>query len=137
MNNIGLYTNNVKIAPQPNSHRTATLPFSNRIDARNKVKKQAARRQNTFIPRSIVFLALIMVTFACCLVLNGRSRSKMYTEQYKESMLHREINQIQNDNTAIADEINRLQNDPATIERVIRERLKMIRPNEKILVHAR
>ena len=78
----------------------------------------------------------MLLTFAACLALNFKSHAEMREEQQKLNQITGEIEQLRNANSAISDELYKLQNDSATIERNARQRLSMMRANEKILVSA-
>ena len=108
-----------------------------RAEAREQIAKRAAARRNKFIPNWIIFVFVVAITFALCVILNVKTRSEMQKELLDQQQLHTEIEQLQNFNSALADEVRRLQSDPATIERAARERLGMVGKNEQVLVLAR
>ena len=107
-----------------------------RVEAREQVHNRALNSQNNIFSRWMIFTVMLTVTFAFCAVLNMRSLSEMHLEQQKQNVLNIEVKQIQEANTALAEEIKNLRNDPATIERAARQRLNMVRANERILVPA-
>ncbi|MDQ4123601.1 MAG: septum formation initiator family protein [Acidobacteriota bacterium] len=116
--------------------RKTPVYLPGRAEAREKIARRAAARKNKFIPNWIIFVFVVAITFALCVILNVKTRSEMQTELQQQQLLHSEIEQLQNLNSAIADEVRRLQSDPTTIEREARKRLKMARPDEKVLVLA-
>ena len=116
--------------------RTVPVYAASRVEAREQVQNRAINRQNSNFSRWMIFVALLTVTFAFCAVSNVRSLSEMQIEQQRQSVLSIEVKQIQETNTALAEEIKNLRNDPATIERAARQRLNMVRANERILVPA-
>lgn len=119
-------------APQ----RKTPVYLPGRAEARERIAKRAAARRNKIIPNWIIFVFIVAITFALCVILNVKIRSEMQTELQQQQQLHTEIEQLQNFNSALADEVRRLQSDPATIERAARERLNMGRPDEKVLILA-
>ncbi len=116
--------------------RTLPVYAPGRVEAREQIRSRAISRQNNYFSRWTIFMVLIIVTFAFCTVLNVKSLSKMQLEQQKQNALSGEVKSIQEANTALVEEINNLRNDPATIERHARQRLNMVRANERILVPA-
>ena len=108
-----------------------------RAEARERIAKRAAARRNKIIPNWIIFVLVVAITFALCVILNFKTRSEMQNELQQQQQLHTEIEQLQSFNSALADEVRRLQSDPATIERAARERLGMVGAGEKVLVLAR
>ena len=119
------------------SQRKTPVYLPGRAEARERIAKRAAARKNNFIPRWIIFVFVVALTFTLCVILNVKTRSEMQLEQEQQRSLQSEIEQLQNSNSALADEVRRLQSDPATIEREARNRLNMGRPNEQVLVLAR
>lgn len=116
--------------------RKTPVYLPGRAEARERIAKRAAARRNKIIPNWIIFVFIVAITFALCVILNVKIRSEMQTELQQQQQLHTEIEQLQNFNSALADEVRRLQSDPATIERAARERLNMGRPDEKVLILA-
>ena len=116
--------------------RTVPVYAPGRIEAREQVRRRAIKIQNGYFSRWMIFTVLLTMTFAFCTVLNVRSFSEMRLEQQKQSVLNIEVKQMQEANTALAEEIKNLKSDPATIERLARQRLNMVRANERILVPA-
>ncbi|MEP6924945.1 MAG: septum formation initiator family protein [Pyrinomonadaceae bacterium] len=125
----------IRIITQQIAPRTMPVYAPGRVEARERVRARALNPQNSSVPRWMIFTALVLITFAFCVVLNVRSRSEMRLEQQQNGILNGEIKQLQEANTALAEEIHNLQTDPATIERAARQRLYMVRANEqRILV---
>lgn len=119
------------------SQRKTPVYLPGRAEARERVARRAAARKNNLIPTWIIFVLIVALTFALCAILNVKIRSEMHEEQHQQRLLQSEIEQLQINNSALADEVHRLQSDPATIERAARERLNMVAPGERVLVSAR
>lgn len=132
--NFSVYSD--KLISQKISARTIPIYAPGRTEAREKVRARAratAGRTGN-IPRWMIFAGLVLITFAFCVILNVRANAEMLLEQQRGGVLNNEIRQLQKDNASLAEEINSLQTDPATIERAARQRLNMVRANEKILI---
>lgn len=119
------------------SQRKTPVYLPGRAEARERIARRAAARKNNFIPTWIIFVSVVALTFGLCAILNVKIRSEMHEELQQQRLLQSEIEQLQINNSALADEVHRLQSDPATIERAARERLNMVTPGERVLVSAR
>jgi cell division protein FtsB len=131
-----LGTFDVKTISQQIVPRTLPVYAPGRVEAREQVHSRAISRQNNNFSRGMIFMVLVIITFTFCAALNIKSHSEMHLEQQKQGVLNAEVQQMQEANMALAEEINNLRNDPATIERAARQRLNMVRANERILVPA-
>jgi cell division protein FtsL len=112
--------------------RKTPVYLPGRAEMRERLARRAARRQQNFLPTWLIFIFVVAFTFIMCVIVNVQTRSELQMEMLEQQQLHTEIEQLQNDNSALANEIHRLQSDPATIERAARERLNMARPTERI-----
>jgi cell division protein FtsB len=52
----------------------------------------------------------------------------------KRDQVNSEVDALTNENEQLKKEIDQLRHDPATIERIAREQLRLVKPNEIILV---
>ncbi len=129
-------TYRLKTISQQIAPRAVPVYAPGRVEAREQAHSRAINRQNSNSSRWMIFAALLVITFVFCALLNIRSLSEMQLEQQRQNVLSVEVKQIQDANTALADEIKNLRSDPATIERAARQRLNMVRANERILVPA-
>lgn len=125
-----------KLISQQVAPRSLPVFAPGRVEARARVRARANNYRNENIPRWMVFTALVLITFAFCVILNVRANSEVHLEQQRSGVLNAEIKFLREANTSLAEEINNLQTDPASIERAARQRLKMVRANERILVPA-
>jgi cell division protein FtsB len=107
------------------------------VEARERVRNRAIRQQKMHLSKWLFFIALVVLTFMFCATLNLRMQAEAHEELEQQSALRVEIEQLQNANSTISNELNQLQNDSATIERAARQRLNMVRMNERIIVPAR
>ena len=123
--------------PIGTSTRKTPVYLPGRAEVREQIARRAAARKKSFVPVWIIFTFIVAFTFAFCAILNVKTRSEMHEELQQQQLLHAEIEQLQNNNSALADKVRRLQSDTATIERAARQRLNMVRANEKIVVPVR
>lgn len=126
-----------KLTSQQVMPRSTPAYKQNRVDARAQLKTRVLRQQRSILSRWIFFVALVALTFMFCAMLNLKMQTEVHQELNEQSVLRSEIEQLQNSNFAISKELNQLQNDSATIERAARQRLNMVRSNERVIVPAR
>ena len=62
----------------------------------------------------------------------SRKKSRTYEEQVKE--LKAEIVDLRKEADTLRDRVRKLESDPATLEKIARDRLKMIAPGEEIIL---
>ena len=134
MNNFNSYSLNEKIVSQQVVRRAVPVYVPNRVEARQRVHERALQKQTSVIPRWLLFLLVILLTFVFCITLNVKSRLKIDIEERQQNLLRAQIEQLQNGNADLAEEIKSLQNNPASIERAARQRLNMVRANERVIV---
>lgn len=137
MSKINSYSLSGRIGSQTVAPRAVPVYAPSRVEARERIRVRAERRQTTLIPRWFVFLMLVALTFSFCVALNVKTNVKMNGEIEQQTVLQSEIEKLQNGNQALAEEVSSLQKDRATIERYARQRLGMILPSERILVPGR
>jgi cell division protein FtsB len=88
------------------------------------------RRRGGVIPSWVVFGMILLATFAVCVTVNLRTRTKVQiaTEQY--SAMQADVESLRNINQSLKSEVQRLRTDPKSIELAARARLNMVRSNE-------
>lgn len=91
------------------------------------------RRRGGLIPSWVVFVTIILATFALCVTVMVRTRAEAHAASQQHQKISSEVENLRNGNAALASEIKRLRNDPRSIESAARERLKMARENEIIV----
>jgi len=67
-------------------------------------------------------------------VFNDRGALQVRAQSQKLNVLQAEIERLEQENEQLAREIHALRTDPATIERLAREQLKLVKPGEVVLV---
>ena len=91
------------------------------------------RRRGGLIPSWVVFVTIILATFALCVTVMVRTRAEAHAASQQHRKIISEVESLRNGNAALASEIKRLRSDPRSIESAARERLKMARENEIIV----
>jgi cell division protein FtsL len=91
------------------------------------------RRRGGLVPSWVVFVMIILATFALCVSVTMRTHAEMRVASQQYQMINSEVETLRNSNAALALEVKRLQNDPRSIESAAREQLKMARVNEIIV----
>ena len=88
------------------------------------------RRRGGLIPSWVVFVTIILATFALCVTVMVRTSAEAHAASQQHQKISSEVETLRNGNAALASEIKRLRSDPRSIESAARERLKMARENE-------
>ena len=91
------------------------------------------RRRGGLIPSWVVFVTIILATFALCVTVMVRTHAEAHAASQQHQKIRSEVETLRNGNAALASEIKRLRSDPRSIESAARERLKMARENEIIV----
>lgn len=91
------------------------------------------RRRGGLIPSWVVFVTIILATFALCVTVTMRTYAEKGAAAQQYERINSEVETLRNNNAALASEVKRLRSDPRSIESASRERLKMVRPNEIIV----
>lgn len=91
------------------------------------------RRRGGLVPSWVVFVTIILATFALCVTVTMRTHAEMRAASQQYERISSEVETLRNDNASLASEVKRLRNDPRSIESAARERLKMVRANEIIV----
>ena len=91
------------------------------------------RRRGGLIPSWVFFVTIILATFALCVTVTMRTHAEMRSASQQYEKLNSQVENLRNNNAALASEVQRLRNDPRSIESASRAQLKMVRPNEIIV----
>jgi cell division protein FtsB len=91
------------------------------------------RRRGGLVPSWVVFVTIILATFALCLTVMVRTQAERAAAAQHHERISSEVATLRNTNAALASEVKRLRNDPQAIESAAREKLKMARANEIIV----
>jgi cell division protein FtsL len=91
------------------------------------------RRRGGIVPSWVVFVTIILATFALCVTVTMRTHAEMRAASQQYQKINSEVATLRNSNAALASEVNRLRTDKRSIESAAREQLKMARVNEIIV----
>jgi cell division protein FtsB len=91
------------------------------------------RRRGGLIPSWVVFVTIILATFAICVTVTMRTHAEMRVASQQYEKVNSEVETLRNNNASLASEVQRLHSDRQFIESAARERLRMVRANEIIV----
>ncbi|HEY3041666.1 MAG TPA: septum formation initiator family protein [Pyrinomonadaceae bacterium] len=91
------------------------------------------RRRGGVIPAWVIFGMIILATFAICVAVTVRTRTRMSLASRQYVGMQTDVEGLRNANQSLRLEIERLRTDPRTIEAAARTRLNMVRPNEIVI----
>jgi cell division protein FtsB len=91
------------------------------------------RRRGGLIPAWVIFGMIILGTFAICVGVTMRTRTKMSLASDQFVRMQTDVEGLRNTNQSLRLEIEKLRSDPRTIEVAARSRLNMVRPNEIVI----
>ncbi|MEP6719567.1 MAG: septum formation initiator family protein [bacterium] len=95
--------------------------------------RSEVRRRGGLIPAWVIFGMIILGTFAICVAVTMRTRTKMSLASDQYVRLQTDVKGLRNANQSLRLEIENLRTDPRTIEAAARSRLNMVRPNEIVV----
>jgi cell division protein FtsB len=91
------------------------------------------RRRGGLIPSWVIFGMVLLATFAVCVTVNMRTRSKMLSASEQYALIQTDVETLRTMNKTLLQEVEQLRNDPRTIEAAARSRLNMVRSNEIVV----
>jgi cell division protein FtsB len=91
------------------------------------------RRRGGLIPAWVIFGMIILGTFAICVAVTMRTRTRMSLASDQYFRMQADVEGLRNANQSLRVEIEKLRTDPRTIEAAARSRLNMVRPNEIVV----
>jgi len=91
------------------------------------------RRRGGIIPAWVIFGMIILATFAICVAVTMRTRTRMSLASQQYVGLQADVETLRETNQSLRLEIQQLQSDPRTIEAAVRSRLNMVRSNEIVI----
>jgi cell division protein FtsB len=91
------------------------------------------RRRGGVIPAWVIFGMIILGTFAICVAVTMRTRSRMSLASQQYVRMQSDVEELRHTNQSLRVEIERLSSDPRTIEAAARSRLNMVRANEIVV----
>ena len=90
--------------------------------------------QGLIVRIAVGVFGLLTVATLVLAVFNDKGALQVHSQSKKYNVLEAEVAAIESENKSLAGEIQALRTDPATIERIAREELKLVRPGEVVLV---
>lgn len=91
------------------------------------------RRRGGVIPSWVIFGMIILATFAICVAVTVRTRTRMSMASEQYVRMQTDVEGLRNSNQSLRREIQQLRTDPRTIEAAARTRLNMVRANEIVV----
>ena len=91
------------------------------------------RRRGGLIPAWVIFGMIILATFAICVAVTMRTRTRMFLASQQYVRMQTDVEGLRNANESLRLEIEQLRSDPRTIEAAARSRLNMVRANEIVV----
>lgn len=91
------------------------------------------RRRGGLIPAWVIFGMVILGTFAICVGVTTRTRTRMSLASQQYTRMQDDVEQLRNANQSLRMEIQQLSSDPRAIEAAARSRLNMVRANEIVV----
>ena len=91
------------------------------------------RKRGGVIPAWVIFGMIILGTFAICVGVTMRTRTRMSLASQQYVRMQDDVEELRNANQSLRLEIQQLSSDPRTIEAAARIRLNMVRANEIVV----
>ena len=91
------------------------------------------RQRGGVIPAWVIFGMIILATFAICVAVTMRTRTRMSLASQQYVRMQTDVEGLRNANQSLRVEIERLKTDPRAIEVAARSRLNMVRANEIVV----
>lgn len=91
------------------------------------------RRRGGIIPSWVVFGMIILATFAICVTVTARTRTRLKIASEQFVKIRTDVETLRMGNALLRVEVEKLRNDPHTIEDAARRRLNMVRANEIVV----
>ena len=91
------------------------------------------RTRGGLIPAWVIFGTIILATFAICVAVTMRTRTRMALASQQFVRLQTDVEMLRDTNQALRSELEQLRTDPRTIEAAVRSRLNMVRANEIVI----
>ncbi len=122
-----------RIQAQRVAPRASSLASVQQISLEILGTRTEVRRRGGIIPSWVVFGMILLATFAVCVTVNMRTRTKVQIAAQQLTAMQTDVEALRNVNESLKSEVQRLRNDPRTIELAARARLNMVRSNEFVV----
>jgi len=111
----------------------ASLASMQQISVEILGSRTEVRRRGGIIPSWVVFGMILLATFAVCVTVNMRTRTKFQVASQQFSVMQSDVEALRTINESLKAEVEHLRNDPQAIESAARARLNMVRSNEYVI----
>jgi cell division protein FtsB len=113
----------------------ASSPFSSVKEiSRDLIGTPAeVRQRGGVIPAWVIFGMIFLATFAICVAVTLRTRTKMSMASQQHVRMQTDVEGLRNSNQLLRAEVEKLRTDPRAIEIAARSRLNMVRANEIVV----
>jgi cell division protein FtsB len=111
----------------------ASLASMQQISAEILGSRAEVRRRGGLIPSWVVFGMILLATFAVCVTVNMRTRTKFQVASQQFSVMQSDVEALRTINESLKAEVEQLRKDPKAIESAARARLNMVRSNEYVI----
>jgi cell division protein FtsB len=91
------------------------------------------RRRGGIIPAWVIFGMIILATFAICVTVNMRTRTKMTLASEQYVRMQTDVQLLRSANNSLRSEVEQMRTNPRAIEVAARTRLNMVRANEIVV----
>jgi cell division protein FtsB len=91
------------------------------------------RKRGGVIPAWVIFGMVILGTFAVCVAVTMRTRTRMSMASQQYVRMQDDVEELRSTNQSLRLEIQQLTSDPRAIEAAARSRLNMVRANEIVV----
>ena len=91
------------------------------------------RRRGGLIPAWVIFGMIILATFAICVAVTLRTRTRMALASDQYVRMVTDVEGLRSSNQSLRVEIEQMRTDPRAIEQAARIRLNMVRANEIVI----
>jgi cell division protein FtsB len=117
-----------RVAPRTNSLASVQQISMEIIGTRTEV-----RRRGGIIPSWVVFGMILLATFAVCVTVNMRTRTRVQVAAQQLTAMETDVEALRSVNQSLKSDLEKLRTDPRTIEMAARARLNMVRSNEFVI----
>jgi cell division protein FtsB len=97
------------------------------------VGSKVETRRRGLVPSWVIFGMVLLATFAVCVTVNMRTRSKLLTASEQFALIQTDVAMLRTINRSLEQEVEEIRNNPRTIEAAARSRLNMVRGNEIVV----
>ena len=113
----------------------ASSPFASIREISSEIIGTPAevRQRGGVIPAWVIFGMIILATFAICVAVTMRTRTRMALAAQQYVRMQMDVEGLRHTNQSLRVEIEQLSTDARTIEAAARSRLNMVRANEILI----